>query len=101
MFGSGICGELEDFKTLRLTRGGRGKTRRLSRLDKGQTGLVAASVNAFRGAAPAPIPFEELVATMRVVFAARESLHRGHAVDLREPTSLTEDSHDDGRSEAS
>lgn len=74
VFGGGAAAMLDDFRRLNVVRdGSRSKQKSLNQ-DKGQSRQIAATLEAMRTRGTAPIPFEELVAGMQVVFAARESL---------------------------
>jgi predicted dehydrogenase/NADPH:quinone reductase-like Zn-dependent oxidoreductase len=66
---------LEDFRRLELFSNGRKSvTRSMLRSDKGHRAGVAAFANAVRSGGASPIPFDELVTTMRAAFDARRSL---------------------------
>lgn len=81
--GGGRTAIVEDFRRLELTGGGRRHTERSwLRSDKGHRDAVRAFVDAIRAGGPAPIPFEEIVMSMRATFAARESLESRRAVEL-------------------
>jgi len=76
----GLSAVLEDFRTLRIVSGGRVASRRAwLKADKGHAGLWEA-FNKAVGGGPAPMSWEEIEATMRTVFAARESLRTGRDV---------------------
>jgi polar amino acid transport system substrate-binding protein len=62
LFASGLVIQLEDFRRLHITRGGKTRTTKASTQDKGQTGLTKAFLDAARGTAPAPIALDELIA---------------------------------------
>jgi polar amino acid transport system substrate-binding protein len=81
VYGGGAVAVLDDFRSLALTQGGRTR-KRSGGQDKGQARQVAATVEAFRAGGPAPIPFAELDAGMRMVFAARRSLATGELAAL-------------------
>lgn len=61
-FASGLVIQLDDFRALQITRGGKTSTTRASAQDKGQAGLVAAFLGAARGGGVPPIPLDELIA---------------------------------------
>jgi predicted dehydrogenase/threonine dehydrogenase-like Zn-dependent dehydrogenase len=82
VYGSGVVGQLNDFRRLEITKNGSTSTTRAWNQDKGQPAQMDAVASAFRSRGQAPIPFEELVAGMQVIFAAQESLRSGSAVDL-------------------
>ncbi len=82
VYGGGQVAVLDDFRRLEIA-AERGTTRvKASNQDKGQAREVAATVEYFRGVGPAPIPFDELILGMRVIFAAQESLKTGGPVEL-------------------
>lgn len=78
VYGGGAVGVLDDFRTLTTSVGGKRQKQKAANQDKGQSAQVAATVDAFRRGS-SPIPFPELVAGMRTVFAARRSLASGQA----------------------
>jgi len=81
VFGGGCVATLDDFRRLELVRGGRRKVvRSRLRRDKGHRGEWEAFVQALREGGPAPIPFEEIVATTLTTFAVVDSLRRGKLV---------------------
>ncbi len=72
--GGGRTARLDDFRTLRLYRGGRAAVvRHRLRQDKGHRQECAAFVQAIRAGGPSPIPLADLVATTRATFRAVES----------------------------
>ncbi|RMH68454.1 MAG: oxidoreductase [Bacteroidetes bacterium] len=80
VFGGGTVAMLDDFRTLEIVRNGTRSRTRSANQDKGQAAQLAATVTAFRTTGQAPIPFDELVAGMQMVFAARRSLQTGEVV---------------------
>ena len=87
LYGGGMVGVLDDFRRMEISQNGRRETRKASNQDKGQANQVAATVEAFRTAGHGPIPFEELVEAMQVVFAARRSLRSGRPEGIEESKS--------------
>ena len=81
VFGGGAVAVLDDFRRLELVRNGRKKVVR-SRLhqDKGHRGEWEAFVAAVQNGGPAPIPFEEIVATTLTTFRILDSLRCGGPV---------------------
>lgn len=67
VFANGCVIEIDDFSTIRISRGGRTKVRK-ARQDKGQVAMMQAFAKAMAGEAPAPIPLDDLLATTRVTF---------------------------------
>lgn len=61
-FASGLVIELNDFRQLHVTRGGKTSTTKASAQDKGQAALVAAFLAAARGGTVPPIPLDDLIA---------------------------------------
>src|SRR5215471_9791324 len=82
VFGGGSVGVIDDFRLLEIVKGGKPVRVKSANQDKGQKREVAETVNAFRTEGIAPIPFSELVAGMRVIFAARQSAILGQPVTI-------------------
>lgn len=82
VYGGGRVAALDDFRVLEITQGHKGTRIKSANQDKGQATEVAETVKAFRTTGVAPIPFAELVAGMRTIFAARQSLVSGEAVQV-------------------
>ena len=82
MFGGGIAAVMDDFRSLEIVKGGKPTRVKAANQDKGQSREVAETIEAFRTRGVAPIPFAELVAGMRVIFGARQSLISGQPVKL-------------------
>jgi hypothetical protein len=73
---------IDDFRSLEIVKGGKPTRAKAANQDKGQSREVAETIEAFRTRGVAPIPFAELVAGMRVIFGARQSLSSGQPVKL-------------------
>jgi predicted dehydrogenase/threonine dehydrogenase-like Zn-dependent dehydrogenase len=82
VFGGGIAAVMDDFRSLEIVKGDKPTRVKAANQDKGQSREMAETVEAFRRGGAAPIPFAELVAGMRVVFGARQSLLSGQSVKL-------------------
>lgn len=82
VYGDNTVAVLDDFRVLEITRQGKTLRKKASNQDKGQAAQIAHTVEAFRKRGSAPVPFEELVAVMQVVFAAQKSLSSGQAVKV-------------------
>ena len=82
VFGGGTVGVIDDFRSLEIVKGGKPTRVKAANQDKGQSRQVTETVDAFRTTGQAPIPFAELVAGMRVIFAARQSILSGQPVSL-------------------
>jgi polar amino acid transport system substrate-binding protein len=80
--GGGVVGVIDDFKSLEVVKGGKPTRVKSAHQDKGQSREVSETVDAFRRTGQSPIPFADLVAGMRAVFAARQSALSGQAVAL-------------------
>jgi predicted dehydrogenase len=65
-FASGVAIQLDDFRALHITSGGKTETTKAASQDKGQAGIVAAFLNAARKGVAAPIPLDELIAVSRI-----------------------------------
>lgn len=73
VFSAGRVAQLEDFRILSLSAGG--KTKRLKSLrDKGHKRLLDATINALRAGGDAPIPFSQLVEVTEATFAILASI---------------------------
>jgi predicted dehydrogenase/threonine dehydrogenase-like Zn-dependent dehydrogenase len=83
VFGGGRTAILDDFSRLELTARGRRKVeRRVLRSDKGHRAGWAAFADAIHAGKQSPIPYHEIIATMRATFAAVESLRSGLPIRL-------------------
>jgi len=81
VYGDGRVGVLDDFRLLELHYMGNLNRKKTMNQDKGQVTQIEETVLGFRQGV-SPIPFEEIVMGMRVVFAAQTSLQTGNAVSL-------------------
>ncbi len=85
VFGGGCVAVLEDFRRLELACGGEKKIfRSLLHQDKGHRGEWKAFVSAIQNGTRSPIPFAEIVTTMRTTFALEESRCLGQPVALKQ-----------------
>jgi len=83
VFGGGSVAMLEDFRRLELVRRGKKRVfRSLLRQDKGHRGEWQAFIAAIQSGAESPIPFREIVSTMRATFALEESRCLGQPVTV-------------------
>jgi len=82
VFGSGRVAVLDDFRALEILKNDKLTRIKSSNQDKGQEREIAETIKSFRTLGTAPIPFSELAAGMRVIFAARQSAMCGQAIDL-------------------
>ena len=82
VYGGGTAVVLEDFRRLTVTQGGKINRSKARNQDKGQSRQIQETIQAFRKRGVAPIPFDELVAGMQVVFGVRRSLATGKVVEL-------------------
>ncbi len=80
--GGGAVAVLEDFRELVVTHRGRRERTRSWRRDKGHAAELATTVTALRTGGPEPVPFAEVVAGMRALFAIRRSLATGAPVEV-------------------
>jgi predicted dehydrogenase/threonine dehydrogenase-like Zn-dependent dehydrogenase len=83
VYGGGSVGVIDDFRLLEIVKGGKPTRVKSANQDKGQKREVSETVDSFRTKGLAPIPFSELVAGMRVIFAARQSAISGQPVMLK------------------
>jgi len=81
-YGGETVVRLEDFRRLEITQNGSTSNSRAWSQDKGQPNQVDATVESFRTQGRAPIPFEELVAGMQVVFSVGKSMRTNEAVEM-------------------
>ena len=81
-FATGRVIQLDDFRELTVTVGGKTKSIKDNQ-DKGQQALVKAFIAASRGEGPAPVPLAELAAVTETTFAIEDSLRFGSAIALR------------------
>jgi predicted dehydrogenase/threonine dehydrogenase-like Zn-dependent dehydrogenase len=84
VYGGGSVGVIDDFRLLEIMRGGKPVRIKSANQDKGQRREVSETIETFRAKGQAPIPFSELVAGMRVIFAARQSSISGQPVTLND-----------------
>lgn len=84
MYGGGAVAVLDDFRLLTLSHDGKTQRVKARNQDKGQSQQMQETLRAFREQGRAPIPFDELMVGMQVVFAARRSLASGDAVALED-----------------
>jgi predicted dehydrogenase len=84
VLGGGVSAVLDDFRRLRIWRGGREQRfgSRLSPQDKGHRAELAAFVDAVRRGGPSPIDPADAEHVTHVTFAALESSRAGVPVDL-------------------
>jgi predicted dehydrogenase/threonine dehydrogenase-like Zn-dependent dehydrogenase len=81
VLGDDAIGCLDDFRSLHLHRGGRGRTIRKLSQDKGHRAAVRAFFEAIRVGASA-MSMEQIAAVSRATFGAVESLHTGETIKL-------------------
>jgi predicted dehydrogenase/threonine dehydrogenase-like Zn-dependent dehydrogenase len=81
VFGAGSAGVLDDYRCTECS-GRLGRRRVSGRQDKGFDAELAAFVKACRAGGTLPITLDEQHAAMAVVFAAREAIASGEAVEL-------------------
>ena len=81
-FANGRVIQLDDFRELTVTAGGKTKSIKDNQ-DKGQQALVKAFIAASHGEGPAPIPLAELAAVAETTFAIEDLLRFGSAIALR------------------
>ena len=74
VYSGGVVAMLDDFRRLDIVQNGRRTTTKSRNQDKGQSRQIEETLTAMRTRGTAPIPFDQLVTGMQVVFAANESL---------------------------
>jgi predicted dehydrogenase len=82
VYGGGCVAVLDDFRELKIVRGGKSQRTKKLVQDKGYDEEVNAFLAAARGVAASPIPLESLIATTTATFAIEESLRSGAPVAL-------------------
>jgi predicted dehydrogenase len=82
VFSGGTVAILDDFRKLEIVSNGKSSQKKVMNQDKGQAMQLVQTVNAFHERGAAPIPFDELVSGMQVIFAALKSLASGEIVAL-------------------
>ena len=83
VFGGGAVAVLDDFRALKLVKGGRTKREKSwFKQDKGHQAELVAFVEAIRDGKESPIPFESLVATTLTTFKIEESLRTGEPLPI-------------------
>lgn len=85
VFGAGSVAMLEDFRRLELVRGGKKHVfRSFLRQDKGHCAEWKAFIAAIQGGNESPIPFHEVVNSMRATFALEESRRLQQRITLKQ-----------------
>jgi len=82
IIGGGKALVIDDFRTLTAYEGGKEKTTKLRKQDKGQENEIRAICEVVRTGKSAPIALEDLAATTRATFRIRESLRTGLPVEV-------------------
>lgn len=82
VYAGGTVAVLNDFRSLEITTGGKRSRERYANQNKGQAEQIAQTVRSFCSSGTGPIPFDQLVAGMQAIFAARTSLLTGEPVEL-------------------
>ena len=82
VYGGGSVAMLDDFRSLETLKAGKSNRTKSANQDKGQQREVEETIERFRTTGAGPIPFDQLVNTMRVIFAARESAMSGRPVEI-------------------
>ena len=90
LFGGGSVAVLEDFRRLELVSGGHKRVfQRRLRQDKGHRGEWEAFVEALCSGEAPPIPFSEIIETMRATFALEESRAIGQSIPIQPLSNVT------------
>ena len=82
VYGGGVAAVLDDFRLLEVVQQGKRWRKTAVNQDKGQARQIEETVQTFAEQGRAPIHFEQLVATMQVIFGARQSLFTSQPVAL-------------------
>ena len=83
IYSGGSVVVMDDFRVLEITKDGNRSRSKAMNQDKGQSRQLTETISHFKEHGQAPIPFDELVAGMQVVFAAKRSLTEGVSINLR------------------
>ena len=81
VFAAGCVVQIDDFRVLRVTRGGKVQTRKGAQ-DKGQVAMMRAFLAAMRAGGPSPIPLLDLRAVTETTFAIEDALRTGAVVAI-------------------
>jgi len=82
VYGGNAVAVIDDFKTFEYSHSGKTKRTKKWNQDKGQANEIERTIEEFRTTRRAPIPFEEIVNGMRVIFAVQKSLKTGMPVEV-------------------
>lgn len=88
VYSGGKVGVLDDFRLLEIIGNGKKVKKKSANQDKGQANQIIKTVESFKNNT-SPIPFNELVNGMLVIFAAKKSLISGQSIQI-EPYKLSE-----------
>lgn len=77
IFGGGRAAVVDDFRTVTLAKGGRGRTYRLGARDKGHEAAVLHFLDAVRAGGPVPIPLSQILNVSAAALCAVASLKNG------------------------
>jgi predicted dehydrogenase/threonine dehydrogenase-like Zn-dependent dehydrogenase len=81
-YGGGEAIRMDNFMQLTIAAGGKSRTKKASRQDKGFAAALRAFTDAVIAGGPAPVPEDELMETSTATIAVLESLGSGRRVDL-------------------
>jgi predicted dehydrogenase len=82
IFGEGSVAVLDDFRRLRLVRGGKVKRLGTRRQDKGHRKELQAFIRAVKDGEEMPIAFRDIVMTTHLTFMIERSLREGKPLDI-------------------
>ncbi len=74
IYGGGAAAVIDDYKKMKFTVNGSSDKDSLWNQDKGQENQIKETVDSFMNRGEAPIPFQQIIDGMRVIFAMKESL---------------------------
>src|SRR6202011_5872062 len=84
IFGGGIAGRIEDFRSAYVVREGRrSRLRNLFSVDRGHRAEIEVLLDGIRCGAPAPVELNEYISTPLATFAIEDSLRLGRAVEIK------------------
>jgi len=81
VYSAGKIGVIDDFRLIEIVSDGKKKKHKAANQDKGQANQIKQTVEGFISSR-SPIPFNELVNTMLVIFGARSSILSGQSFKI-------------------
>ncbi|CAB1064759.1 Sorbitol dehydrogenase (EC [Olavius sp. associated proteobacterium Delta 1] len=82
VYAHGCTAVIDDFKSMTLHSGGKKTNKKLMSQDKGQKNEIRVFIDAVRGGAEPPIPYDELFSTSLVTFKILDSIRTGQSLKI-------------------